>query len=125
MQFTSDILADTGLLAISGRVDHSTAADFESVLNNLLDELFKSSGQNLVVDLTNVEFVSSAGLRILLNATKTIKGQSGKLVVANPNSIVREVITISKFDLVFPVHDSVKEALLDVSPAAAEIYNNN
>ncbi|MEJ2213257.1 MAG: STAS domain-containing protein [Gammaproteobacteria bacterium] len=110
---------------MSGRVDHSTAADFESALNNLLDELFKSSGQNLVVDLTNVEFVSSAGLRILLNATKTIKGQSGKLVVANPNSIVREVITISKFDLVFPVHDSVKEALLDVSPAAAEIYNNN
>ena len=125
MQVTIDYLADTALVAVSGRVDHSSAAMLESEFEKLQKDFFNSTGKHLVVDLTDVEFISTAGLRVLLIAAKAMKAQSGSMAIANPNKIVQEVLSISRFDMLLPIHGAVQESLQEISHDAAELYDRN
>ena len=77
----------------------------------------------LVIDLKNLEFISSAGLRALLLAQKTVTSSDGKLIVSGVSGVVKEVFRISKFDALLNVQETVSEAMSQVSAAAAEAYS--
>ena len=76
--------------AVSGRVDTVTAPELEAGLR------FGDS-KSVVIDLEKVPYMSSAGLRILLTAHKTMLGRGGELMIANVQSAVREVLDITGF----------------------------
>src|SRR5262249_52332467 len=81
------------------------------------------AGQGAVVlDMSGVEYVSSAGLRALLLALRQAKAQGGTLVVAALTPFVREIFEISRFTLLFRVFASVREALAERSPAAVAAF---
>jgi anti-anti-sigma factor len=122
MNISTDYLNDTALVRVTGRVDHSNARDFETELENLQHNFFNESGKHLLVDFTGLEFITSAGLRGLLFAAKTLKAQSGSMVIVNPNSTVLEVLKISRFDLLFPIMENIEEALKEISPTAYETH---
>ena len=83
---------DTNLtLKLRGRLDTSTAPELEGELKTCLEGV-----QSLTLDLKELEYISSAGLRVLLSAQKAMNKQ-GSMVVRNVNPIVRDVFDITGF----------------------------
>ena len=83
---------DTDLtLKLRGRLDTSTAPELEGELKTCLEGV-----QSLTLDLKELEYISSAGLRVLLSAQKAMNKQ-GSIVVRNVNPIVRDVFDITGF----------------------------
>ena len=77
-------------VAVSGRIDTVTAPELEANLKF-------GSVKCIVIDLADVPYMSSAGLRILLTAHKTMLGKGGELQIANVQSAVKEVLDITGF----------------------------
>ena len=77
-------------IAVSGRVDTVTAPELEAALKF-------GDATCVVIDIGNVPYMSSAGLRLLLAAHKQMLGKGGELLIANVQSTVREVLDITGF----------------------------
>jgi anti-anti-sigma factor len=84
---------------LRGRLDTATAPAAEARLLEML-----ADGGSVVVDLTDVHYVSSAGLRVLLKAAKMARVAGGGFAVAGPQPPVREVLEISGFDKILAIH---------------------
>ena len=83
---------DTTLtLAIQGRIDTTTAPQMEAELRSDIDGVTE-----LYLDFTGVEYISSAGLRVLLSAQKLMSRQ-GKMVLSHVNESVMEVFEVTGF----------------------------
>lgn len=112
-------IENTTLITVKGRVDHKTAKAFEEVLKNTLDEASADGSPVLVLDLSGLEYMTSAGLRVLMIAAKTCTSRQQKLAVAALRPAIQEIFRISRFDLVLPVYPTVADALEALSPDAA------
>jgi len=95
------------VVTVSGRMDAVTASDFESALGDLMAQ----GNKRFVIDFTDLDYISSAGLRSILAAAKKLKGMDGKLSLACLQEVVREVFDISGFSAIIPIYDSVETAL--------------
>jgi anti-sigma B factor antagonist len=122
MKLDSRTYADTLVVAPAGRLDHDNCETFRAGLQPLLDRAL-AGRQRIVVDLSDLEYVSSAGLRCFMLAAKQAGTQGGKIVLAALRPVVAEIFQISRFDMVFELHPSVREALAAVSPAAAAAFD--
>lgn len=80
------------VVTVTGRLDTVTAPELEKSLNESLDEI-----RDLVFDFAALEYISSAGLRVLLTAHKTVHKRGGKTIVRRANEEVREVFFITGF----------------------------
>lgn len=78
-------------IALEGRLDTMTAPELEVELNNSLQ-----NADSLVLDFGKLEYISSAGLRVLLSAHKAMSNKGG-MKVTNVNEIVREVFEVTGF----------------------------
>jgi len=78
-------------IALEGRLDTMTAPELEAELNTSLPE-----AEALTLDFSKLEYISSAGLRVLLSAHKAMSSKGG-LKVTNVNEIVREVFEVTGF----------------------------
>ena len=85
------------LIALEGRLDTLTAPELEKELNSALEGIEK-----LTLDFADLEYISSAGLRVLLSAKKTMNNQ-GEMVIRNANETVREVFEVTGFDEILTV----------------------
>ena len=78
-------------VAVEGRLDTTTAPELEAALKEDIVGV-----EELVIDLANLEYISSAGLRVLLAAQKIMMKQ-GKMVVTNPNDVISEIFEVTGF----------------------------
>jgi len=122
MKLESRTYADTLVVAPAGRLDHDNCEAFRAGLQPLLDRAL-AARQRIVVDLSGLEYVSSAGLRCFMLAAKQAGTQGGKIVLAALRPVVAEIFQISRFDMVFELHPSVREALAAVSQDAAAAFD--
>ncbi len=99
------------IFAPTGRIDASNAASIESDLLHRLTE----SGPSLVLDLSGVNYVSSAGLRVILVAAKKVRADGGKAIIAGAQPAVTEVLKMSGFDRIIPLEDSVEAAIAQIA----------
>lgn len=118
MQVTAVRHADAIVVAVTGRIDYMNAEEFKSALQPHLANC-GADGDRVVLDLSRLEYISSAGLRVLMIAAKDVRARKGKLAAVALQPVVREIFEISRFTLVFDVFDSVQDALRAISPAAA------
>ena len=81
-------------ISVSGRVDTVTAPEFEAGLKF-------GDATCVVIDLENVPYMSSAGLRLLLTAHKTMLASGGELQIANVQPSVKEVLDVTGFSDIF------------------------
>lgn len=79
-------------LTVSGRLDTTTAPDLEAVMTDSLDGV-----ADLTLDLSGLEYISSAGLRVLLAMQKTMNANQGKMRVTGANEVVMEVFEVTGF----------------------------
>ena len=77
-------------LEITGRLDTTTAPNLESVINELSDDT-----KELIFDMSGVEYISSAGIRVLIGAYKKMNTNQGIMRIEKANDMVREVFEMT------------------------------
>jgi anti-sigma B factor antagonist len=124
MQTTHRALGDVIVLAPVGRIDYLVAADFERALLPLLDP-DSGSQRGLVIDFSGVDYISSVGLRVLMIATRSLRGRGARIAVAALQPAVQEIFAVSRFDRVVEIFPTVRAALSAISATAAAAYNHD
>jgi anti-anti-sigma factor len=94
------------VLAMEGRLDALTAPMLEDEARKLLDDGVTS----LILDMTHLDFVSSAGLRAILFLAKGLRPAKGEMRFVGLAPAVKEVFEISGFTKLFPLYATVEEA---------------
>ena len=100
---------DVILIHLNGRLDASSAATAEQEIFALLER-----HSRVVVDFSALEYISSAGLRVLLLVAKKIQGRAGVLLLASMHPAVQEVFDISGFSAIFKIFPDVTGALRQI-----------
>jgi anti-sigma B factor antagonist/stage II sporulation protein AA (anti-sigma F factor antagonist) len=105
-------VGDAVLITVSGRIDLTNAEAFKDTLSAALAKA-KSA---LVLDLSGVDYISSAGLRSLMIVFKAGKAEGKGFGIAALQPLLLEIFTISRFNLVFPLFDTVRHAVEKLAP---------
>lgn len=95
------------VISVAGRLDTRTAPEWEKQCNDII----QGGGSKFILDLTELEYVSSAGLRCVLAVAKKLKSSGGVLALCGLDGIVKEVFSVSGFDSFFPVYETTEEAV--------------
>lgn len=95
------------VVSLVGRLDTNTTPDAEAQINALLD----SGANKLLINFEKIDYVSSAGLRLLLATAKRMKASAGGLRICCLNATVQEVFDISGFASILSVSAAEQEAL--------------
>lgn len=107
MEIIQEKVNDVVIVEIKGRLDVTTASDLEQVFTKLLSE----NQNKVLVECRELEYISSAGLRVLLNAAKQYNKVSGQIMLAGLSQNVKQVFEISGFTSIFPIYATRDEAL--------------
>ncbi len=107
MEISTSESGDVRVLSFQGNLDTNTSPDAESEINGLID----GGAQKLLVNFEKLDYISSAGLRVLLATAKKLKASSGDLKICCLNQTVQEVFDISGFSTILSVASSEEEAL--------------
>jgi anti-sigma B factor antagonist len=107
MDMSSEVKDNITVVRFEGNLDTNTSTDAQDYLNKAIDE----GAAKVVVCFDKVDFVSSAGLRVLLATAKKLGGGGGSLRVCGLNETVSEVFEISGFSTILNVFPSEAEAL--------------
>src|ERR1700761_613718 len=103
----TETLGGCKILRVSGRIDFESALDFEHHINAMIQE----AGDSYIIELSQVELLSSAGLRVMLSTAKRVAHRNASLALAAPSQVVRQVFEISHFNLLFKIFPSVPGAI--------------
>lgn len=97
---------NTAVVQAIGRVDATNSADLEKSLLNLIE-----NEQEIVINCSRLDYMSSSGLRVLLAASKKAKNLEHSLVLCNLNDNIREIFEISGFSAIIKIYPTEEEAL--------------
>lgn len=100
---------EVDVMTVIGRVDAERAPEVEAAGRKILEIPY----QKLIINLSGVEYLSSAGLCSLLNLTKLAKERHGRLFVCGPNSSVRQILKMSGFDKILAIRETVQDAITE------------
>jgi len=98
---------DISIFKLKGSLDSNTSPGFEEKILAAIND----GSNKLVVDFKDVDYISSAGLRVLNLASKKLKHNEGKIVLCSVEDYIREVFEIAGFDLFLPIVGSMDDAL--------------
>jgi len=98
---------DVSIVALQGSLDSKTSPQAQQALDGFL----AGGSRKLLIDFTALDYISSAGLRVLLATAKRLSGAGGGLRLFGLNETVREVFDISGFSTIFAVFDTEADAL--------------
>jgi anti-anti-sigma factor len=110
MKLASLTLDNARVVAVQGRIDQASAEDFRIALEPHLATC-TADAIPLVIDFSDVPYISSVGLRVLMLAARQAEMQKGRLAIARLSPTVREVFAISRFDLVLKTCDTIEDAI--------------
>lgn len=108
MEITHKALKRVDLVAASGRIDGNTAPDLEAAFRAINDD----GRFRIVLDMTDVEYVSSAGLRVLVTILKKCRRYNrGDLRLASLSERIAGVMELAGLDALFKIHPAAAEAV--------------
>jgi len=107
MEFAQELSGDVVIVKLSGRLDSSTAQGAEEDFARVL----AGGALHLAIDMSNLEYISSAGLRVLLVVARKVQQADGRVVLFGVVRNVREVFSISGFDRIFAIQPDLASAV--------------
>jgi len=122
VEFSSRQYADVIVATPVGRIDHTNAEALRQALAPLLGDA-DAKGRTLVLDFSNVEYISSVGLRVLMMAAKQARTCHANIAVAALQPVVQEIFDISRFMHVVDVFASVRDAIAGSSDRSLLAYD--
>lgn len=99
------------VVEIKGRLDSNTSPALE---HDLLQRI-QAGDVHIVMDFSGVDYISSAGLRVLMVAAKRVRAAKGAVALCSLNDNVLEVLRLSGFHTFFRIHPAVADAVADRS----------
>ena len=107
MEIKKELSGTVTIFEIDGNLDSNTSGDLEKVLVPHID----GGGVKVLIDGTKLNYISSAGLRVLLVAAKKVKTSSGIIVLCALQNHIKEVFDIAGFSKIFTIVPTRDEAL--------------
>ncbi len=107
METTISEMRRVTLVEVSGRIDSTNAIQLGETLNSQID----AGRLQLVIDLSGVEYMSSAGLREMVAALKKVRNLNGDLRIATPSERVKEVLDLAGLSAIFQIFPTQVEAV--------------
>lgn len=101
---------DILILETHGKLDSNTSSQLEQKLVAEID----SGTTKIIVDCSKLDYISSAGLRVLLVGAKKLKANNGKIVLCSLQDYIKEVFEIAGFTTIFPIHPDLDTALNNI-----------
>ena len=98
---------DISIFKLDGRLDSNTSPTLEKKLAGAME----SGAIYMIIDFENLDYISSAGLRIILKTTKDLKRSEGSIVLCAMQDYVKEVFEIAGFDSFLPIVATIDDAL--------------
>lgn len=95
------------ILQLQGKLDSTSSHELDKRLTGMIE----SGIRQITVNLAGLDYVSSAGLRVFLSATKRLKQSQGKLALANPSAQVQQIFDIAGFASILPIFKTLNEAV--------------
>lgn len=95
------------ILQVTGRVDGETAPELERTCHQWITP----DGRNLILDIRELRYISSAGLSSILSAGKAIDRHGGRLLICGVSERLKQIFTLSGFDTLFPLFETTEDAL--------------
>lgn len=95
------------VLRLDGRLDAATSP----ILERKIDSLIEKKRFFIFLDFLHVDYLSSAGMRLLLSATKKVKAKKGSLVLFSLSDEVMEIIKLAGFEKILTIFETEQEAL--------------
>jgi anti-anti-sigma factor len=106
MQISTRTSNDIHIVGIAGSLDSTTSPQAQKSLDGVV-----AGAKKVLLDFSQLDYISSAGLRVLLGAAKQLRASGGKLGMFGLNQSVREVFEISGFSSILAVYPSEAEAV--------------
>ncbi len=103
---------DWVVVTAAGDIDVYTAPRLKRALTEEIDR----GHHHIVLDMTQVKFMDSTGLAVMVGGLKKVKAKHGTLELAGPNDQIRRILTITDLVKILPVHDSVEDACRGKTP---------
>jgi len=107
MNITESKQGNVTILQMQGKLDAMSSPELDKRLASLVE----SGTRQIAVNLVGLDYVSSAGLRVFLSATKRLKQAQGKLALCNPSVQVQQIFDIAGFASILPIFKTLKEAV--------------
>jgi anti-anti-sigma factor len=105
MDISINNITGGAVLNITGKIDTLTSPELqEAVMSEIANK-----PQKLVLDLSAVNYISSAGLRVLLIAQKSLKPTGGNVILVGANDSLKEIFNISGFTALFTFADTISD----------------
>ena len=98
---------DVSIFKLTGRLDSNTSPGLEQKLATAME----NGAKNMILDFENLDYISSAGLRIILKTTKDLKRADGRIILCSMQNYVKEVFEIAGFDSFLPIVPSLDDAV--------------
>ncbi len=100
---------NAAIISVKGRMDALCFMDFEKIL----DDQIGAGETRFIIDFSDLDYISSAGLQCILAAAKKLEPRGGDLLLAGLKGTVREVFDISGFSSIFTITESLDSALAE------------
>jgi anti-anti-sigma factor len=110
MEINERRVADILTLSVSGKLDTTSAKAFEETILGRIE----SGERRIIIDLAQLDYVSSTGLRVLLLANKRLNSANGRIALCSLRGSVREVFDIAGFSSIFSIYGSHEDATKDL-----------
>ena len=107
MEIIEEKQGGINIFKLNGRLDSNTSQGFEQKLFQAISD----GSKTMVVDFKELDYISSAGLRVILKATKAIKREDGRIMLCSMQDYVKEVFEIAGFDSFLPIVATMDDAL--------------
>ncbi len=107
MNISQTIEDNYQVITVSGKLDSATTPQ----LSDFFNEQSKFGQQNLILNMAQLDYISSAGLRLILNTSKLLKKNTKKFTLCGMQDHILEIFEISGFDTFLDIHDSLESAV--------------
>ena len=107
MEIIEENHSGINIFKLNGRLDSNTSQGFEKKIFQAID----NGSKNMIIDFKDLDYISSAGLRVILKATKALKREEGKMLLCDMQDYVKEVFEIAGFDSFLPIVGTMDDAL--------------
>lgn len=106
MKVREDTVNGRTVLYVQGRIDTSTADAFQTLIQPTLDRV----SDDLVFEFSGLEYISSAGLRVMLRIARQLAANQGRAVLCGMNAETKDIFDVSGFTQLFNIAESVESA---------------
>ena len=107
MEIIEKRLNEIIIFKLNGKLNSNTSPELE----DKIFEAIKNESKNMILDFEDLDYISSAGLRVIMKTAKNLKQSEGMIVLCSMQDYVKEVFEIAGFDAYLPIVSTMDDAL--------------